>query len=71
VVFCVFVGKPLMKEFPHNSGIAIMVVAVVHTFLVRNSWCCLIALCGHFIIFIEILFLNFDEAADPVFAYRS
>lgn len=31
VVFCVFVGRHLMKDFPHHAGIAIMVVAVVHT----------------------------------------
>lgn len=34
VVFCVFVGRHLMKEFPHHSGVAIMVVAVAHTFFV-------------------------------------
>lgn len=31
-VFCVFVGRHLMKDFPHHTGVAIVVVAVVHTF---------------------------------------
>ena len=35
-VFCVFVARHLMNDFPNRSGIAIMVVAVVHTFIVRN-----------------------------------
>lgn len=30
-IFCVFVGRHLMKDFPHHSGIAIMVVAVTAT----------------------------------------
>eukprot|EP00250_Pteridium_aquilinum_P006699 c16563_g1_i1 orf=606-1952(-) len=34
VVFCVFVGRHLMNNFPHHSGLAIMVVAVVHTFVI-------------------------------------
>ena len=31
VVFCVFVGRQLMTNFPNHWGIAIMVVSVVHT----------------------------------------
>ncbi|XP_071722702.1 probable protein S-acyltransferase 7 [Rutidosis leptorrhynchoides] len=33
VVFCVFVARKLMDDFPNNWGISIMVVAVVITFL--------------------------------------
>lgn len=32
VIFCVFVARHLMDEFSHHAGIAIMVIAVVHTF---------------------------------------
>ena len=35
-VFCVFVARHLMNDFPNRSGIAIMVVAVTHTFIVRD-----------------------------------
>ena len=31
VVFCVFVGRQLMTNFPNHWGIAIMVVSVAHT----------------------------------------
>lgn len=34
VLFFVFVGRYLMKDFPHHGGIAIMVMAVIHTFFV-------------------------------------
>ncbi|KAI5079850.1 hypothetical protein GOP47_0005329 [Adiantum capillus-veneris] len=34
VVFCVFVGRPLMEKFSHHGGSAIIVVAVVHTSVV-------------------------------------
>jgi hypothetical protein len=34
VGFCASVGRQLMKDFPHHWGNAIMVVAVVHTFVV-------------------------------------
>lgn len=33
-VFCVFVGRHLMEDFSHHSGLAIMVVAVAHTCVV-------------------------------------
>lgn len=36
-VFCVFVGRHLMEDFSHHSGLAIMVVAVAHTCVVSAS----------------------------------
>ncbi|MCO5580049.1 hypothetical protein L7F22_033915 [Adiantum nelumboides] len=34
VVFCVFVAKNFVNEFPHHSGVAIIVVAVAHTIVI-------------------------------------
>lgn len=36
-VFCVFVARHLMDEFPHNSGIAIMAIVIAFTLYVSQT----------------------------------
>ncbi|KAE9610161.1 putative protein S-acyltransferase [Lupinus albus] len=37
VVFCVFVTRKLIHDFPHHSGWSIMIIVIVHTLFVRRD----------------------------------
>ena len=53
-VFCVFVARKLMDDYPHHLGISIMVVAVVFTFYVSSPF---LSLAVRDFIFFSYIFL--------------